>query len=372
MPRIREVLICNSRIPLIKPFVISLGPLNEAENIFVRITDENGRIGFGECSPFRTIHGETSETCIAVGKELAKILIRESAQNDGIAHLSHSMDKMIYGNTSIKSALDIALHDIAAQYAGLPLYSFLGGKSNQLLFTDYTISVAEPEEMSKAALEILRSGYPVIKVKLGGDADLDVSRIKKIRATVGPEIPIRIDANQAWTPVEAEAVLNEIKDLGIQHCEEPLRRNSLQELSELRASSDIPIMADESCFDHHDALNLVKMNACDSINIKLGKSSGLFKAALVRDIAETYNLKIQVGGFLESRLGFTAAAHFALSCREIPFIDFDTPLMQSHDPVKGGIIYHEMGRIEIPDDIGLGARIPDAELFRMNCTSISG
>jgi L-Ala-D/L-Glu epimerase len=116
-------------------------------------------------------------------------------------------------------------------------------------------------------------------------------------------------------------------------------------------------MADESCCDHNDARRLVDIGACDMFNIKLGKSSGIYNAQKIVGIAETAGIILQIGGFLESRLGFTASAHLALTSDSIIHCDFDTPLMFVEDPVVGGITYDSKGIITVPDLPGLGATI---------------
>ena len=83
-------------------------------------------------------------------------------------------------------------------------------------------------------------------------------------------------------------------------------------------------MADESCCDEYDAQNLLALQAVDSFNIKLSKSSGLIRARRIAVLAEQAGMRLQLGGFLESRLGFTAAAHFAWTLQETPYVDFDT------------------------------------------------
>src|SRR5690606_25066912 len=112
-------------IPLKEPFVISLGPIYNAENLVVIIRTKEGITGFGECSPFMSINGESMDTCFVVGQYFGKLMKGKNALD--IAARIADMDQLIYGNSSIKSAFDIALYDIAAQHAGLPLYKFLGG-----------------------------------------------------------------------------------------------------------------------------------------------------------------------------------------------------------------------------------------------------
>lgn len=350
---ILQIGIYKSSIRLKEPFIISLGKLEAAENIIVVIEDNNGRKGFGECSPFPTIHGETMETCFSVGIELSKLLIGKNPT--AIDECSNLLDRYIFANTSIKSAINIALYDLAAQDAGLPLFKFLGAVEYKKLYTDYTVSLDSVEKMTADAEKILNAGFPVIKVKLGGTKEKDVSRIKAIREKVGMEIPIRIDANQGWNISNALEILQALAPYNIQHCEEPFSRKDYSNLPSLKEKSPIPIMADESCFDHHDAEKLVSIDACDAFNVKLGKSSGITNALKIIAIAERENKPLQIGGFLESRLGFTAAAHVALCCKSTPCIDFDTPLMFAEDVVQEGIRYSEGGLITIPETIGLGA-----------------
>ena len=349
------------RIPLKEPFVISLGAIRQVENVVVRIHTKNGLTGLGECSPYMTINGESIDTCFIVGQYLAKIL--KGANAIDTERAIELMDGVIYANTSIKSAFDMALHDIAAQAAGLPLYKFLGGKKDKVLETDMTISIGDPEKMKEDALRFQKQGFPAIKVKLGDSLEKDRARINAIREAIGTEIPLRIDANQGWKNADnAIAILKALAIYRIEHCEEPIPRWQFMQLGKVAKESPIPIMADESCGDEHDAERLIQLNACSMFNIKLGKSSGFVKAKKIIEHAEKANIHLQIGGFMESRLGMTAAAHLALTNKLIEHCDFDTPLMYTEDPVLGGIEYKAGGVIEVPDTPGLGAAIDEAYL----------
>ena len=350
-------------VRLKKPFVISLGTFNYAENIIVVIRTNEGLTGFGECSPFMPINGESMETCYVVARYLAKALLGKNPLE--IEACSEIMDNTIFGNSSIKSAFDIALYDIASQHVGLPLYAFLGGQNNKILKTDYTVSLGEAEQMVIDALEIKSRGFEVIKVKLGDDPEKDIFRIKAIREAIGNEIPLRLDANQGWNTESAIRVLNELSKYNIQFCEEPIPRWNFMELARIQKESRVMIMADESCCDHHDALRLIDLKAAPSFNIKLGKSSGIFKAQKIIKLAESANLQLQIGGFLESRIGFTASAHLALTSDAVKFCDFDTPMMFSEDPVSGGIQYGPNGLVTLPEVPGLGASLDISYLKKL-------
>lgn len=366
--RISQVELYKIFIPLKEPFVISLGPIPNAENVLVIIRTDQGITGFGECSPFMSINGESMDTCFAVGQYFAKLFKGKNAL--AIEDRVNDMDRLIYGNSSIKSAFDMALYDIISQHAGLPLYKYLGGDMNKTIITDYTVSIGDPVKMAEDALNIKKQGYPAIKIKLGRDGRKDVERIRAIRQAVGPEIPLRIDANQGWSAEEAVETLKALAQFDIQHCEEPIPRWAFMDLPRVRKESPIPIMSDESCGDEHDAERLIKLQACDYMNIKLGKSGGIFKALKMVKLAEEANLHLQVGAFMESRLAMTAFAHFSLCSPIIEHFDFDTCLMFSEDPISGGIVYKPNGVIEVPVTPGLGAVVEDKWLKRFEQVTI--
>lgn len=366
---IQQVALYKLFIPLKEPFVISLGPIYNAENLLVVIHTKEGITGFGECSPFMSINGESADTCFVVGQYFAKLLTGKNALD--IEGCIHAMDKLIYGNTSIKSAFDIALYDIASQYAGVPLWQFLGGNIGKTIVTDYTVSIGEPAKMAADAVKIKQEGYPAIKVKLGNNGNTDVARIRAIRSAVGDSIPLRIDANQGWSVDEAIQTLQALGKFGIQHCEEPIPRWNFMQLPAVRSASPIPIMSDESCGDEHDAERLIRLGACDYLNIKLGKSGGIFKALKMVRLAEQHNIHLQVGAFMESRLAMTAFAHFSLCSHMIEHYDFDTALMFTEDPVSGGIIYEKNGVVKVPHTPGLGATIEEHRLKKFEHTVIN-
>jgi L-Ala-D/L-Glu epimerase len=360
---IQQIELYKLSIPLKEPFTTSLGTEYSADNVLVKIITKEGITGFGECSPYMPINGESQDTCFIVGQYFAKALKEKNPLQ--IEECINLMDKIIYGNSSIKSAFDMALYDIASQHAGMPLYKFIGGTNNKTIITDYTVSIGDIDKMAADAIKIKEQGYPAIKVKLGKHGPTDVARMKAIRAAVGNEIPLRIDANQGWAVDEAIETLKALAPLNIQHCEEPIARWNFMQLPKVKKESPIPIMADECCGDDHDAQRLIQLNACDYFNIKLGKSGGIFKALKMARMAEQANIHLQVGAMLESRLAMTAFAHYALCSPVIEHYDFDTALMFSEDPVTGGIVYEKKGVVKVPEVVGLGATIEEEWLGKM-------
>jgi L-alanine-DL-glutamate epimerase-like enolase superfamily enzyme len=264
-------------------------------------------------------------------------------------------------NSTVKSAFDMALYDLAAKEAGLPLYAYLQGE-RKLLETDLTIGLGEPETMAATAAEYKNRGVRIIKIKLGKDGREDVERVKQIREAVGDSIELRVDANQGWDFDTACEILQAIAGYGIQFCEQPMRRWNDHLLPQLKAVSPVKIMADESVFDHHDAERLIRAGACDFINIKLAKSGGIREALEICRVCSDYRIPCMMGGMLESRLALTAFAHFAASQEVIRFYDMDTCLLgHKTDPVTGGIRYRDY-LLELPEAPGIGADMEEGFL----------
>src|SRR6201996_755506 len=182
-------------IPMI-PFTIATGTMDSAQNTFIRVHTDAGIYGVGECSAFPMIVGETQDTCLVMAKEFAKLWKGKNALD--ISARLQQLHDFTAGNSTIKSAFDIALYDIAAKNAGSSLYQFLGGAKRKIE-SDITIGIAETSAMAQKAIEFKQSGATILKVKLGKDAKSDVERIKQIREAVGNGMRIRVDANQGWS-----------------------------------------------------------------------------------------------------------------------------------------------------------------------------
>jgi L-Ala-D/L-Glu epimerase len=343
------------------PFTIATGTMEFAQNVFIRIHTDEGIYGVGECSAFPMIVGETQETCMVMARDFAKLWKGKNPVE--IQDRLNELDLFTAHNTTIKSAFDMALHDIASKAAGLPLYQFLGGKK-YAIETDITIGIGTPEKMADAAADFKQKGANILKVKLGKKPAEDLERLRKIRQAVQPEMKIRIDANQGWDFKEAVFAFNEMKELNIEFCEQPMRTYNDKLLPDLCNVSPVNIMADESCYNHHHAKNLIEAKACDSINIKLAKSGGIAEANRIYQIADKFGIPCMIGGMLESRLALSAKLHFAYSCPNLKYFDLDTCMLgHLEDPVIGGVQYDKYF-LSIDDTPGIGADADEAFLKR--------
>ena len=341
------------------PFTIATGTMDQAQNIFIRIHTDQGYIGVGECSAFPMIVGETQATCFELAKDFASLWKNKEAS--AIAERMDELHAYIAYNATIKSAFDMALYDLAAKEAGLPLYAYLGGHQRPME-TDLTIGIDAPASMASTAIRYVEQGVRIIKIKLGKSGKEDVERVKQIRKAVGDAVELRIDANQGWDFETACYALSEMGKYNIRFCEQPMRRWNDYLLPDLRKISPVKIMADESVFDHHDSLRLIQSSACDYVNIKFAKSGGILEATKIVEVCAKNQIPCMMGGMLESRVALTAFAHFAMAHENIRFYDMDTCMLgHKVDPVQGGVRYNGLF-VEVPEDPGIGAEVEEGFL----------
>ncbi|WP_067728557.1 mandelate racemase/muconate lactonizing enzyme family protein [Oceanobacillus damuensis] len=346
-------------IPLHTPFKTALRTVTVAETIIVKLTCEDGTVGWGEAPPTHVITGDSLASIqYAIHSIFKPLLIGESLS--ARERLFEKMEKSIVRNTSAKAAIDMALYDSIAQQANMPLHRFLGG-FHESLETDYTVSVNRPEVMAQDARKYINDGFSVLKIKVGKDEIAeDIRRIQAIREEAGSDILIRLDANQGWKAKEAVRAIRKMEDLGlhIELIEQPVKAHDFEGLKTVTKNTETPIMADESVFSPHDAKQILEMGAADLINIKLMKAGGIHQAIKIAKLAHIYGVECMVGSMIETKIGITAAAHFAASQSNVTRYDFDAPLMLTGDLANGGITYN--GRvIELGNEAGLGIKAID-------------
>ncbi|SKB63292.1 o-succinylbenzoate synthase/o-succinylbenzoate synthase,TIGR01928 [Parapedobacter luteus] len=342
-----------------EPFTIATGTMNHAQNLLVRIATDTGMEGFGECSAFPAIVGETQDTCFVVAQAFARIWKGKDALD--ITERLAELDAYTAKNPTVKSAFDMALFDLVAKHAGLPLYRYLGGEARQVV-SDITIGIGPLATMVATARRYATQGATAIKVKVGNDVNTDVAKIAAIRQAVGPKIAIRIDANQGWTFRQAIFALQAMEAIEVEFCEQPLHTSDDELLYALRQAVSIPIMADESCYSARDARKLARNRSCDYINIKLAKSGGIHEALKIHQVCQQERIACMIGGMLESRLAVTANLHLAYACSGIHFFDLDSALLGLlEDPVIGGATYDRY-LMTLPDAAGIGASVDEQYL----------
>lgn len=351
--KIESVELKRVSIPLKKPFKTALRRVDTAENIIVVMTADDGTRGYGEAPPTAAITGDTNETITSAIKEFIAPAIT-GLDIENLDEVMYRLQHSVEGNTSPKAACDMAVYDLWSKHYGQPLYKLLGGYRKDLE-TDLTISINEPEEMRRDALAAIGQGFHALKLKVGIDSDLDIERMRTIREAAGPDIKLRLDANQGWTPEEAIRTIRRFEDLGldIEFVEQPVKARDFAGLKKVHDNVSTRIMADESMFSPADAIELLHMEAVDLINIKLMKCAGIHNALKIAGIAETYGVECMLGCMIESKVSLTAAAHLAAAKKNITRVDLDAAILLAEDPVQGGF-KKEIPHFFVTDAPGLG------------------
>ncbi len=360
--RIRDIEIFPFSVPVKETIKIAIGTDIASDNVLVRLRTEDGVIGYGEASPYAPVTAETQQSDVAIGKSLAAFIKGKDAFT--IPHIVADMESFTPGNGSIKAAFESALWDICGKVAGQPTCNLLGCYRDTFE-SDLTIGIDTPQIMAEKARGIVRQGFRTIKVKVGDNPALDIERIRAVRGAIGPEIKLRIDANQGWSPADCVRVLRAVADQQLQMCEQPVVYWDWAGLRFIRENVSTPIMVDESVHVAHDAIVGIRENAMDAINIKLMKSGGILQAIRIAQVADAANLKCMVGCMDETRVGLTAAAHVVASQKNIEFADLDAFLFHAIDPVIGGMEVRE-GMVHMPTGPGLGLDLDPAFLAKLH------
>ena len=199
-------------VPLRVPFKTALRTVNSVEDVILEIHTDTGAVGYGEAPPTGAITGDTTGAIVgAIRDHIAKTLIGRDVEE--FEDLCIALDKCVVKNSSAKAAADMALWDLYGQLYNIPVYKLMGGAKKSIT-TDITISVNEPDEMVRDAINAIERGYDCLKVKVGKEPEKDIARLSAIRGAVPKQTCIRIDANQGWSPKEAVRILNGMQEKG--------------------------------------------------------------------------------------------------------------------------------------------------------------
>ena len=322
------------------PFVIARGGYAHHRNVIVRLTDDDGIDGYGEAAPNR-YYGESVSTVTAALGQFKPILERADAFS--LESIEAQLNRVLRGNASAKGAVSSALHDLVGKRLGLPVYRLWGLDAAQLPQSSFTIAIAENEELERRVIEA--RDYPILKVKLGTDRDMEIVRIVR---KAGPQKRLRVDANAAWTAKQAVRMSDFLADHGVEMIEQPMPANDTEGLRFVRERSKLPVFADESCLVATDVAKLA--GAVDGINIKLAKCGSLREALRMVHAARALDMQVMAGCMIESSLGISAIAQISPL---LDYADFDGAALLSNDPFRGATIAG--GAIRLPEGAGLGA-----------------
>ncbi len=321
------------------PFVIARGGYAAHENVVVRIVDDAGLEGLGEAAPNR-YYGESVGSVVAALERFAPVLATADAWS--LESIEAQLDRTLRRNGSAKGAISSALHDLLGKRLEIPVYRLWGLDASDAPQSSFTIAIADNDGLRRRVADAAE--YPILKVKLGTDRDMEIVRVVRDAA---PDKKLRVDANAGWTPAEAVRMSDFLLDHDIEFIEQPVAAHDIDGLRFVRQRSRLPIVADESCLVATDIPPLA--GAVDGVNIKLAKCGSLREGLRMIHTARAFGMTVMAGCMIESSLGISAIAQLAPL---LDYADLDGAALLSQDPFDGVTI--KGGRIQLMDRPGLG------------------
>ncbi len=340
-------------IGLTDAFVISQGAISVAENVFIRIKLDDGTEGFGEMAPFEELTGETRDDGLQQVKKLAEGLTGMPVTE--YIRLCEEMKEKEPGQPAPRCGLEIALLDAFCRFKKIPLWSIWCREPRTDLITDVTIPILSYYKSMTLAGLWHDKGFRILKIKVGIDSDSESRLIANINQRF-PDVSFIIDANMAFQPDEAIIFITDLVSKGIPVLmfEQPNDRFDLEGMKRIKDATRVPVAADEAVFTSEDAERVATMQAADVINLKIMKS-GVLETLEIIDVAVSAGLGLMIGGMVETRLAMSCSLALAQGFPAIKFLDLDTPLLMSEDPLVGGYRY-DGPRIIGTNEAGLGMR----------------
>lgn len=327
------------RFPFRQPFVHNLATRRESRSLIVRIRLSDGTVGHGEALPRPYLTGETEAS---VRQALIGPLARLAL---GCSVVGLPSMALLLGGAEARAAreqgpaafcgLELALLDAAGRLAERPVTDILGPVLRTELPYDSAVIGLLPRTLLRLYLEkIRRLGKRVIKLKVGSPQDRE--RLVVVRAMLGPDPALVLDANAAWSASEAIERIGALESFGLAAVEQPVGREDIEGMAKVRRAVGTPIMADESIATLADAHRLLDAGACDLWNLRVGKCGGLLATLELARLALTRGVGCQLGVLVGETGILGAAGRLLAACRnELRHLEFDSSGM------KQGDILHE-------------------------------
>lgn len=358
--RIREIRVYAVELPLVEGrYAWADGKAVERfESTLVAVASDEGLVGFGEVCPlgpaYLPAYAAGARTGLA---EVAPAILGCDPRELGL--LERRMARALKGHPYVKSALDAACHDLAARAQGVPLATLLGGTDGEAVELYRAISQDSPEAMARSVAQWRAQGYRRFQLKVGGDPDLDIERIRAVRAVLDRGEVLVADANTGWLPHEALRVVRAVRDLDL-YIEQPCA--SLEECLVVRRASDHPMVLDEIVDGVPALLAVWRTGAADVVNLKIAKLGGLGPSRRVRDLCCELGIAMTIEDSWGGDVATAAIVHLAHSTPEplrFSATDFNSYVARSvaFDPPR-----REGGRIRAATGPGLGLEIDEAAL----------
>ena len=320
------------------------------DSTVVAVETDAGITGHAECCPLGPAYLPAYAAGVRAGlKEIGPKLIGANPTHLGVHN--RRMDEALRGHAYVKAAIDVACWDILGKVSGLPVYALLGGAAQQDIKLYRAISQEAPEEMARKIAGSRAEGYTKFQLKVGGDANTDIERIRACRAVLAPTDILIADSNTGWTIHEAARVVNAVRDLDV-YIEQPCY--TYEECLATRRRTPLPFVLDENIDGIGILQRAIAENAMDAINLKISKVGGLTKAREMRDLCIANGVAMTIEDTWGGDIVTAAIAHLARSTPEdflLSATDFNSYVTTS---IAHGAPKRVDGKMTAADRPGLG------------------
>lgn len=329
--------------------------------VVVTLKTSDGAVGYGEGgTPGGTAFwgGECAETIkVIIDRYLAPAIT-------GLSIFSHesllsAMDRAAGGNHFAKAALDMAASDAAARAIGVPISAFYGGAIRTSIPVLWALATAAYEaDVEDAQRQLSERRHRTFKIKIGkGDPEVEAQRATRTADAIhamSPDARCTVDLNQAWDEPTALRLLPRLQDAGFVLIEQPIASWNIAGMARLAIRLDIPILADESLWDFHDAYDAFVRGATDVYAVKIAKGGGLRRAYKAAATAEAAGIPLYGGMALESSFGTGAGLQLFAALAELPWgCELIGPRLLADDLTTAPAAYADF-QIKVPPGPGTG------------------
>jgi len=371
-PAIAKIEALPITIPMLKEFRISGGLVGDsssgAPHVYVRVTAEDGTVGWGESRPSRRWSYETLETVVStIRRYLVPALIGLDPHD--IQGAVRRMDREIApgpsgGQPIAKAGVEIALHDLSARLRGVNVARLWGREPGKTATLSFTVTSSDPEGVRRDVREGLEAGYRNFNCKIGYGHEKDRKILEALRKA-GAGGFLWADANRGYTLPEALRILPVLKDLGFGAFEQPTADAHGSELAEIRkASGAVMILADEVLCELRDVRELIRRDAVDGITLKVTRMGGLRRNRLALEMARGAGLEVLMSGLTESGVGLMAASALSAAHDIRHPAALNGPQLLRESILRGGWPVKE-GAVQIARGPGLGVEVDEEALERL-------
>jgi len=362
--RIERAVVTMTKIPVRRAHRMAIGTTLAQENIILRLYTDDGLEGLGEAPHMVgvSLKGESPGTVMLMLRDRLLPAVRGMNPFE-IERIQQVMERTVPWNYRAKSAVNLALYDLVGKALGTPAHTLLGGRVRDTVPLSWSIPITDGDAGAGEAAEKIAQGWGILKLKLGRpDPMEDVEMVRAIREAAGPQVRIRVDANQAYDVKTAIRVAQRIEKYDVEFFEQPVAWWDLDGLAEVSRATVLPIMADESATTLFGAVEVARRRAAQIFSIYVSSSGGLLNAKKMGDLGAIHGIAGYVGGALEGPIGVAAGLHFAGST---PSVTYGCELYGQfllEEDVAAEPLHFRDGGLVVPTGPGLGVALDEDKL----------